>query len=214
MSDLAGERVTTVEEPREHGPHRDYTGSKIGMWLFLFSECMLFGGLFVLYAMYRADFTSAFLTGGKDMNTFIGVFNTIVLLTGSWTVAMSITAVQRNQKKLAIGLISTTIVLGALFMVLKLMEWGEHIHHGLYPSSSTLAGKHGLQVFFSMYYVMTGLHGLHVIAGMTVLTVMLILLIRGKITAEHSVALENAALYWHLVDIIWIFLLPLFYLAA
>ncbi|MEJ2421217.1 MAG: cytochrome c oxidase subunit 3 family protein [Acidobacteriota bacterium] len=211
---MAVDRVAEAAHAEEHEVHRDYTGSKIGMWLFLFSECMLFGGLFIMYAMYRADYTQSFLAGGKEMNTAIGVFNTIVLLTGSWTVAMSITAVQRRHKKLAIGLISTTIGLGALFMVLKLFEWGQHIKHGLYPASSELAGHHGKQVFFALYYLMTGLHGLHVIAGMTVLTVMLILLIRNKITPEHSVALENAALYWHLVDIIWIFLLPLFYLAA
>jgi cytochrome c oxidase subunit 3 len=140
--------------------------------------------------------------------------NTLILLTGSLTIAMSITALQRNHTRVAIGLVVATIVLACVFMVNKGFEWNAHFHEGLYPSSELLHGNHGEQIFFALYYLMTGLHGLHVIAAGIALIVMLVLLIRGRITAQDFVKLENTALYWHLVDIIWIFLLPLFYLAA
>lgn len=197
-----------------HEEHRDYEGAKLGMWLFLLSECMLFGGLFVLYAMYRADYVEAFSRGGKEMDAFLGVANTLVLLTGSLTAAMSITALQRGNRRLSVGLVSTTVLTGVVFMCIKAMEWTDHIHKGFYPTSALLKGHTGEKVFFSLYYVMTGLHGVHVIVGVLVLTFMAVQVARGKVTKEHFVGLENAALYWHLVDIIWIFLLPLFYLAA
>jgi cytochrome c oxidase subunit 3 len=208
-----GREITGTHAPSLEA-HRDYAGSKLGMWLFLFSECMLFGGLFTLYAMYRGDFTQAFLQGGREMDVLLGVINTLILLTGSMTIAMSLTALQKNHTRLAIGLIVTTILLALIFMINKGIEWNHHFQEGLYPSSDVLKGKEGEQIFFAMYYLMTGLHGLHVIAAGIVLTVMLVLVIRGKVTARDSVKLENSALYWHLVDIIWILLLPLFYLAA
>ncbi|MGA9752364.1 MAG: cytochrome c oxidase subunit 3 family protein [Acidobacteriota bacterium] len=211
MSDVAAE---AGRAEHAHEEHRDYEGAKLGMWLFLFSECMLFGGLFVLYAMYRADHPRAFSAGGGHMDAFLGVANTLVLLTGSFAVASSITALQRGRRKLAMGLVGTTILTGVAFMIVKAVEWSGHIRQGYFPHSHLLQGKPGEQLFFSLYYVMTGLHGLHVIAGIAVLTAALILMARGKVTQEHFVFLENAALYWHLVDIIWIFLLPLFYLAA
>jgi cytochrome c oxidase subunit 3 len=211
MSDVAAE---AGRAEHAHEEHRDYEGAKLGMWLFLFSECMLFGGLFVLYAMYRADHPRAFSAGGSHMDAILGVANTLVLLTGSFAVASSITALQRGRRKLAMGLVGTTILTGVAFMIVKAVEWSGHIRQGYFPHSHLLQGKPGEQLFFSLYYVMTGLHGLHVIAGIAVLTAALILMARGKVTQEHFVFLENAALYWHLVDIIWIFLLPLFYLAA
>jgi len=211
MSDVAAE---AVRAGHAHEEHRDYEGAKLGMWLFLFSECMLFGGLFVLYAMYRADHPRAFSAGGGHMDALLGVANTLVLLTGSFAVASSITALQRGRRKLAMGLVGTTILTGVAFMIVKAVEWSGHIRQGYFPHSHLLQGKPGEQLFFSLYYVMTGLHGVHVIAGIAVLTAALVLMARGKVTREHFVFLENAALYWHLVDIIWIFLLPLFYLAA
>jgi cytochrome c oxidase subunit 3 len=212
MSDLAA--GTAAKADHVHEEHRDYEGAKLGMWLFLLTECMLFGGLFVLYAMYRADYVEAFTNGGKEMDALLGVINTLVLLTGSLTAAMSITALQRGARRLSAALISGTVLSGVVFMCIKAVEWTDHIHHGFYPSSALLKGKLGEQVFFSLYYVMTGLHGLHVIVGIIVLSVIGVMVYRGKVTREHFVALENGALYWHLVDIIWIFLLPLFYLAA
>jgi cytochrome c oxidase subunit III len=195
--------------------HKDYEGSKLGMWLFLFTEILLFGGLFILYSAYRARYPLEFHDGGQHLNVVIGVANTIILLTSSLTVALSITAIQKGNRKLSIQCLLGTIVLGAAFLVDKYIEWSGEIHHGLYPNSPVLLKRPpGEQIFFGLYYSMTGLHGLHVFLGISLLSVMLILVIREKITRDDFNKLEYAGLYWHLVDVIWIFLLPLFYLAA
>ncbi len=196
-------------------PHRDYQGAKLGMWLFVLSEFILFGGLFLLYASYRMKYAQDFHEGGQEMNVVIGVANTFVLLTSSLTVAMAITAIQRGKRGRAQLLLAATLVLGLLFLVDKGVEWGGEIGRGMYPNGPVLLKRPpGLNLFFGLYYTMTGLHGLHVLAGIGVLGVMLVLVRRGRIDGHDYVKLENAGLYWHLVDIIWIFLLPLFYLAA
>ncbi len=206
---------TPVPSSSHAESHKDYEGAKFGMWLFLFTEILLFGGLFILYSAYRARYPLEFHDGGQHLNVFIGVSNTLILLTSSLAVAISITAVRKGERTLAIACVATTIALGAFFLVNKYIEWSGEIHRGLYPNSPTLL-QHpkGEQIFFGLYYSMTGLHGLHVIAGITVLSIMLVLLVRGKISRLDFNKLENAGLYWHLVDVIWIFLLPLFYLAA
>ncbi len=191
----------------------DKTGIKIGMWLFLYSEIILFGGLFVLYAAYFYKYPEFFSEGGKELNRVIGAVNTVVLLVSSFTVAASITAVQRKAKKQAIGLLIFSIFCGVVFLVNKYFEWGAKFHHDIYPNSETLvSGEVGLNIFFGLYYVITGLHGLHVIIGMILLSISLVLVMAGKVTESKYSMLENAGLYWHLVDLIWIFVFPLFYL--
>ena len=195
--------------------HKDYEGSKLGMWLFLFTEILLFGGLFILYSAYRARYPLEFHEGGQHLNVVIGVANTVILLTSSLTAAISITAIQKGNRRLTILCLIGTILLGAAFLVNKYLEWSGEIHRGLYPNSPVLLRHpNGDQIFFGLYYSMTGLHGIHVIAGMTVLSFMLVFVIRNKVTSSDYNKLENSGLYWHLVDVIWIFLLPLFYLAA
>ena len=195
--------------------HKDYEGSKLGMWLFLFTEILLFGGLFILYSAYRARYPLEFHAAGQHLNVVIGVANTIILLTSSMTVAFSITAMQKGDRRLCLRCLSGTILLGAAFLANKYFEWSAEIGRGLYPNSPVLMQRpHGDQIFFGLYYSMTGLHGLHVIAGIIVLAFMLAFVARNKITSRDFNRLENGGLYWHLVDVIWIFLLPLFYLAA
>ena len=197
------------------GSHKDYEGAKLGMWLFLFTEILLFGGLFILYSAYRARYPLEFHEGGQHLNFIIGVGNTIILLTSSLTVALSITAVRKGERKKAVLCLAATIVLGALFLLNKYIEWSGEISRGLYPNSQTLLQRpQGDQIFFGLYYSMTGLHGLHVPAGIILLSIMFVLVIRGKISGSDYNKLENSGLYWHLVDVIWIFLLPLLYLAA
>lgn len=191
----------------------DDTGIKIGMWLFLYSEIILFGGLFVLYAMYFYEYPKHFAVGGKELNRIIGALNTIVLLVSSFTVAASITAMQRNARKQTIGLLIFSIFCGFIFLVNKYFEWGAKIHHDIYPNSETLVnGEPGVNIFFGLYYVITGLHGLHVIIGMILLSISLVLVLAGKVTSTRFAMLDNSGLYWHLVDLIWIFVFPLFYL--
>ena len=143
----------------------------------------------------------------------MGAVNTIVLLVSSFTVAASITAIQRKAKKQAVGFLIFSILCGVTFLVIKYFEWGAKFHHDIYPNSETLvSGEVGLNIFFGLYYVITGLHGLHVIMGMILLTISLVLVLAGKVTESSYSMLENSGLYWHLVDLIWIFVFPLFYL--
>jgi cytochrome c oxidase subunit 3 len=193
--------------------HQDNTGSKIGMWLFLLSEIILFGGLFLLYSSYRYKNPLDFHLAAWELNRVLGTINTLILITSSLTIALSILFVQKGDHKLSMILLSATIFLGLLFLGIKYVEWTAKIEHGLYPNSPRLLGRSkGEVLFFGLYYSMTGLHGLHVLVGISILSVMLVLMMRGKINQNRFVPLENSGLYWHLVDIIWIFLFPLFYL--
>jgi cytochrome c oxidase subunit III len=204
-----------IKPPASGHSHRDDEGAKLGMWLFLFTEILLFGGLFILYSAYRSHYPYEFHEGGQHLNVAIGVLNTAILLTSSLTVALSISAFQKGRRKATILYLTATIILGAAFLSNKYIEWNGEIHHGLYPNSPVLAqSPKGDQIFFGLYYSMTGLHGLHVLAGIVLMSIMLGFIMRRKISSDDYYKLENAGLYWHLVDVIWIFLLPLFYLAA
>jgi len=197
----------------EHHVHRDDVGAKIGMWLFLFTELLLFGGMFLAYAVYRFQFPDFFKLAALELNTLLGTINTIVLLTSSLTMALSITALQKGNKKLSSFYLLLTLSFAVVFLINKYFEWSAKISHGIYPGSEELINKNnGEIIFFGLYYVMTGLHALHVIIGMVIITFMWVFLNRNVITTDNYVKLENAGLYWHLVDLIWIFLFPLFYL--
>jgi cytochrome c oxidase subunit 3 len=198
-----------------HAVHRDDFGAKVGMWLFLVTEINLFGGLFIAYSYMRHKYPAEFHHGGAELNATLGVTNTIVLLTSSLTVVLAIMAMQRGRAALSRAYLLGTVGFGLVFLVIKTIEWSAKFHHGLYPGAPHLATlPHGEQVFFGLYFTMTGLHGLHVLIGMCLLFVVSNFVKSGKITQDKYVLLENGGLYWHLVDVIWIFLLPLFYLAA
>lgn len=197
--------------------HRDYLGAKIGMWLFLFTELMLFGGLFLLYAVYRWSYAEEFHHAATELDTLVGTVNTVILLTSSLTMAASIAAIHKGQKKLSVVLLTLTILFALWFLFNKYFEWGTKIEHGIYPNSEVLLQHgHGETIFFGLYFSMTGLHGLHVLVGAVLLAVVGVKLVRKPlpqpVSKEDYTLLENSGLYWHLVDLIWIFLFPLFYL--
>ncbi|OHB76323.1 MAG: cytochrome C oxidase subunit III [Planctomycetes bacterium RBG_16_59_8] len=200
----------------EAGHHTDYTGAKIGMWLFLFTELLLFGGLFLLYAVFRSKNADAFHEAAAHLDIMLGTFNTLILLTSSLTVVLSLEAARAGNRRRALILLTATIAMGFFFLVNKFFEWGAKIDHGIYPGSPDLLSmEKGEALFYSLYYAMTGLHGLHVVAGMAILAWMIRPLLRSSQTGPQAyVGLENGALYWHFVDIIWIFLFPLFYLIS
>jgi len=205
--------LSSTEQTTAAHVHRDDVGSRMGMWLFLFTELILFGGMFILYSVYRFEYSDAFHLAAKELNIIMGAFNTAVLLTSSLTMALSIVAIQRDQKVLSMVLQMITIMLALFFLVNKFFEWSAKFHHGIYPGSEELLSKNSGEIlFFGLYYVMTGLHGVHVIVGMFLIAVMTRMTRKDIITKDNYVRLENAGLYWHLVDIIWIFLFPLFYL--
>ena len=196
-----------------HAEHKDYAGSKLGMWLFLFTELLLFGGLFLLYAVYLKRYPHEFAAGGRQLDWIMGTANTVILLTSSLFAAMAVSAVQRDERNRAVGLIGGTILCAAGFMVIKYIEWSAKIGHGIYPGSEHLkAGALGESVFFSLYYMTTGIHGLHVLIGGGLLGWIATRVKTGTVNAGDFVLLENGALYWHLVDLIWIFIFPLYYL--
>jgi len=198
-----------------HSEHRDDYGAKLGMWLFLVTEINLFGGLFITYAYMRNKYPEGFHHGGSQLNATLGVTNTVVLLTSSLTAVLALWAIQQGKAKLSKQLLTATVLFGLVFLVIKTVEWSAKIHHGIYPNSEHLATlPHGEQIFYGLYFTMTGLHGVHVVVGMLVLSVIARMVGQSKITRDQHVVLENGALYWHLVDVVWIFLLPLFYLAA
>jgi len=193
--------------------HRDDIGSKLGMWVFIFTEILLFGGLFLVYAVMRSNYPDDFHQAAHHLNAFIGAINTVVLLASSATVAMSITAVQKGDNRRAVILLFTTLICAGIFLINKYFEWGHKIHIGLYPGSDLmLTLNHGSVMFFSLYFFMTGLHMFHLVVGGIILTIIMIKVNRGTINAGRYVFLENGGLYWHLVDLIWIFLFPLLYL--
>lgn len=193
--------------------HRDDVGARMGMWIFIFTELLLFGGLFLVYAIMKSKYLDDFHSAAQELNAFMGTFNTVILLISSATVAMSITAVQKSNKKLALGLLGITLAMGALFLVNKYFEWGHKIHLGIYPGSDLLTQlEKGELIFFTLYYFMTGLHVFHIIVGMIILSVIFFRIKSGHVNDDKYVLLENGGLYWHLVDLIWIFLFPLLYL--
>jgi cytochrome c oxidase subunit 3 len=192
---------------------KDAITARLGMWLFLFSELLLFGGLFILYATAMRRYPNEFHLAAEEMNLFFGGTNTIILLTSSLLVALSLIALKEGRKDRAMWMLVGTIILACVFIGIKYLEWTEKIHHGLYPNASELLARpRGEIFFFNLYYLITGLHGLHVTIGAIIFTIILIMIRKDRIQADEPVILENCGLYWHLVDIIWIFIFPLFYL--
>ncbi len=195
------------------GLTRDDEGSKLGMWLFLYTEVLLFGGLFLVYAMYRMLYAQDFLNASHELSLIFGAVNTVILLTSSLTIAMSISALQQKKKKLAINLSYITILAAIIFLVNKYFEWSVKVDHGLFPGMDHFSElSKGESMFFYLYFFMTGLHGLHIVVGGLFIGYVIYEIKNDKQTFDNYVLTENAGLYWHLVDLIWIFLFPLFYL--
>jgi cytochrome c oxidase subunit III len=200
-----------VERDREQ--QIDYTGKKIGMWFFLFTELLFFGGMFLLYSVFRYRFPEEFHTAAQGENLIIGSINTAILLTSSLFIALSLSAMKKGNRRISSLFQGLTILFGIIFLVNKYFEWAEKIFRGLYPNSPILLkeGK-GEILFYSLYYVMTGIHALHVFIGIIVISFTAVFTLRKVITPEKFSKLENTGLYWHFVDIVWIYLFPIFYL--
>ena len=201
------------ESIAHHDEHRDDEASKLGIWLFIFTELLFFGGLFITYAVYRHAHPQAFHMAAQQLDVAVGTINTVILLISSMTIAMATTSIQKKDKRTTLILIGITLVLALVFLVNKYFEWSANIDHGIWPGSPLLEelGK-GDILFFGLYFFMTGLHALHIIIGMVLIIVIFVRVRKDKISFDNFQLLENGGLYWHLVDLIWIFLFPLFYL--
>jgi len=156
---------------------------------------------------------TAFGLAAEELDVAIGTVNTVILLVSSMTIAMAATSIQKKDKRTTLILIGITLVLAMVFLVNKYFEWSVKIEHQLYPGSPLLEdlGK-GDTLFYGLYFFMTGLHALHIVVGMVILSVVFVFVWKDKLTFDNFQLLENGGLYWHLVDVIWIFLFPLFYL--
>lgn len=190
---------------------------RFGMWVFLSSELLLFAGLFALYVAYRAEYPVEFAEGVHHNALALGTTNTVVLIVSSFTVAWSIHAMRRDRRRTTIWMLLITMTLGVLFLVFKAIEYGQHFHEGVFPGQYYAFAEmpsNGAKLFFTLYYFMTGLHALHMIGGLTVMAWLTRRVIRKRTTRAYHAELELGALYWHLVDSIWIFLWPLFYLTG
>ena len=189
---------------------------KIGMWLFLATEVLMFGGLFVGYLIYKGIYPEVFKEGSYFLDWRQGTINTAVLLFSSWTMVLAIYYAQRDKIKKSQIFLAVTLACGFAFMIVKYMEYTHKFHKGIFPGVYfSYQGDHfieGLPLYFSFYYLMTGLHASHVLIGMFLIAWMLLKTYKKQIHAQNYMPLEYVGLFWHLVDLIWIFLFPLLYL--
>jgi cytochrome c oxidase subunit 3 len=200
-----------------HDVHQQQDASRMGMWIFLLTEILLFGGLFGAYSIYRAWNPDIFYHAHQFLSVKLGTLNTFILIASSVTMALSIRALQVSNRRHAILYLVSTLVLATGFLVVKYFEYSHKFHLGQLPGKYyTFTGIEGTNphLFFSIYFTMTGLHGLHVIAGMVVIAWMLRRTMRGDFSSEYYTPVEVTGLYWHLVDLVWIFLFPLLYLVG
>jgi cytochrome c oxidase subunit III len=187
----------------------------LGMWVFLVTEVLFFGGLFTAYSIYRGWYPDAFAVSSHELDVTLGTINTAVLITSSLTMALAVHASQNGDRKLLMLFLLLTMALGVVFLGIKAVEYREKFveHHVPGPGFQFEAEYfRQAQIFFSLYFVMTGLHAIHMIIGLGIMTWMLIWTLNGTITREYASPIEISGLYWHFVDIVWIFLFPLLYL--
>ena len=187
----------------------------LGMWVFLATEVLFFGGLFATYAIYRAWYPEAFAAASHELDVALGTINTVVLITSSLTMALAVHAAQLGQRKLVLLFLAATMILGAVFLGIKSVEYyHKFVEHHVPGPGFQFEREHfrHAQLFFSLYFIMTGLHALHMVIGIGIMLVMFWWSWRGTITVEYYSPIEISGLYWHFVDIVWIFLFPLLYL--
>ena len=192
-----------MADPRDAHGTPPAESARLGIWLFLATEVLLFGGLFTAYTVFRMQEPAMFHAGSLKLNRLLGAANTVVLICSSLTVALGLAAIREGKRRLLVTCLSLTLLLAALFLGIKSVEYAEHFSRREFP---------GTDLFFSLYFMMTGLHAFHVLAGMTLFSGILWLAHSGKFTAEYHTPVEISGLYWHFVDIVWIYLFPLLYL--
>lgn len=190
--------------------------STLGMWIFLVTEVMFFGGMFAAYIVYRSFYPEPFGRASSTLDVAIGAFNTAILIVSSLTMALAVHAAQTGARRLIVIFLLLTIVFGGVFLGVKAYEWHHKWEEGLVPGprfhlpGEPMQGQ--AQLFFSLYFAMTGLHALHMVVGIGILAVLAVWAQMGRFGPHYNSPVDLAGLYWHFVDIIWIFLFPLLYL--
>lgn len=194
---------------------QQFDSAKMGMWVFLVTEILFFGGLFVAYIVYRAWNPELFTLAATQLDTVMGGINTLVLIGSSLTMALAIRFAQKDDITNSIRMLALTILAAVIFMVIKYFEYTHKFHIGIFPGEAyTFEGidHPKAHIFFSIYYMMTGLHGIHVVIGIGLIGWLILKARQGAYSSHYYTPIEITGLYWHLVDIIWIFLFPLLYL--
>ena len=198
---------SNIEQQRE--------ANNLGMWIFLITEVMLFGGIFLAYSVYLYSYPEAFGAASRELNLYLSTINTFILLCSSLTMALAVHAAQTDKQKVLVLFLVLTIVLGTIFLGIKAAEYYEEFQHHLIPGAMFQfeeAYFHQAQLFFSLYFAATGLHAVHMIVGGSILIYLTLKARRGHYSSLNYDAIENIGLYWHFVDIAWVFIFPLFYL--
>jgi len=232
LSDSHATAVDTTTTPPQLRHHfadmeQQKNTASLGMWLFLVTEIMFFGGLFCAYLIYRLIHFNAFAAGSQQLDIRWGAFNTAVLLVSSLTVVLAVRAAQDGNRKQLVIYLALTVLLGLTFLGVKAIEYKEKFEKHHVPGASFAFtesfddnGKHipvnpkEAELFFSLYFAMTGMHALHMVIGCGLFSVLIVLAWKGHYSPGYYTPIENAGLYWHLVDIIWIYLFPLLYLIS
>jgi cytochrome c oxidase subunit 3 len=200
---------SAVELPPGHfhhlEPEQAYHSAKFGMWLFLATEVLFFGGLFAAYAVFHWKYYDMFHTGAQQLNWKLGAVNTVVLLVSSFFMALGVDGAQHGNNKKVFRCLSVTLICGFLFMIIKGFEYSAKFSHGIYPSTN---------MFFGLYFSMTGLHGFHVVVGIGTILWLMMLAKKNRFSETYYTPVEVVGLYWHLVDLVWIYLFPLLYLVS
>lgn len=218
-------------ESHEHADHPPYlahhfksmgqqtSSGKLGMWIFMGQEILFFSGLFCAYGYLRFMYPETVLQAQQYMDWRLGGINSIILLISSLTMSLCVRSARLNNRANSIKFLLLTMLCGVAFLVIKGYEWGSHFHEGLFPGrfynpeAGVAISSHTAHVFFGLYYTITGMHGLHIVVGLGLMVWLLIRSVRGEFNSENYISLENVSLFWHLVDLVWIFLYPLLYLA-
>jgi cytochrome c oxidase subunit 3 len=212
-----------VLSPQFHVAHHfdradtQFDAGRMGVWLFLVTEILLFGGLFCAFTVFRHWYFAAFVEAHDHLDKRMGGTNTVVLICSSLTMALAVRAAQRNQSKETVRLLAGTIGLAAVFLVIKFFEYRHKFEEGLLPGRYfTAEGFHHpeAKVFFAIYFMMTGIHGVHVIIGMGLILWILLRARKNEFSSRYYAPVECVGLYWHLVDLVWIYLFPLLYLVG
>ena len=194
---------------------QQHDSASLGMWIFLATEVMFFGGMFLGYSVYRGMYSKAYAEASRHLDVLLGGINTGVLLFSSLTMALGVRAAQLGGRRTVVLFLLATMALGSVFLGIKALEYyhkyEEHLIPGNHFEFSEPNKKHA-QIFFSFYFVMTGMHALHMVIGIGIMLILITLTLKKRFSAEYYFPIEMAGLYWHFVDIVWVFLFPLLYL--
>jgi cytochrome c oxidase subunit 3 len=214
----------TSLSPQYHVAHhfdtadQQFESNRMGVWLFLVTEILFFGGLFCAFAVFRSWYFDGFLEAHHHLDKVMGAINTVVLITSSLTMALAVRSAQTSNTKATSVLLTITLLCAAAFLVVKYFEYSHKFHDGLLPGGAFKATgfehPNGASLFFAVYFMMTGIHGLHVVIGMGLIAWILLRNQKGHFSARYYSPVENVGLYWHLVDLVWIYLFPLLYLVG